>query len=139
MKKTIKFTFRPGKKGIQQIMGELEEEVMDFLWNHRKATVKDVFETLSSRRKIAYTTIITVMNRLADKNILRREKTGKFYVFEPIYNREEYKEIVSDMVVRGLREIDGEKAMAAFVDSVSEDPEELKLLEKLIEEKKSKR
>lgn len=139
MKKTIKFTFRPGKKGIHQIMGELEEEVMDFLWERKRATVKDVFETLSSRKKIAYTTIITVMNRLAEKNILRREKTGKFFIFEPIYNREQYKEIVSEMVVRGLREIDGKKALAAFVDSFSEDPEELKLLEKLIEEKKAER
>ncbi|NIO17789.1 MAG: hypothetical protein GTN70_12570 [Deltaproteobacteria bacterium] len=139
MKKSIKFTFRPGKKGIQQILGELEEEVMDFLWEHGRVTVKEVFEVFSSRKKIAYTTIITVMNRLVEKNILKREKSGKFYIFEPIYNREEYKEIVSDMVIRGLLEIDGEKAMAAFVDSVFEDPEEMRLLEKLIEEKKAER
>lgn len=138
MEKKIKFTFRPGKKGIQKIMGELENEVMVVLWEKKKATVKDVFDSLSSRKKIAYTTVITVMNRLAQKNILRREKRGKIYIFEPIYTRDEYNEIVSDTVVQGLLEIDGEKAMAAFVDRVSEDPEELKLLEKLIEEKKSK-
>jgi predicted transcriptional regulator len=139
MKKPIKFTFRPGKKGTQKIMGELENALMDFLWEKKRATVKDVFNFLSSRKKIAYTTIITVMNRLTEKNILKREKSGKIYYFEPIYNRDEYKEIVSDTVVRGLLEIGGEKAMAAFVDRVSEDPEELKLLEKLIEEKKSER
>ncbi len=139
MENTIKFTFRPGKKGIQKIMGALENAVMDILWERKKATVKEVFESLSSEKKIAYTTIITVMNRLADKNILKREKKGKIYLFEPIYNRDEYKKIVSDTVVRGLLEIDGKKAMAAFVDQVSEDPEELKLLEKLIEEKKSER
>lgn len=138
MKKSIKFTFRPGKKGIGQIMGELEKEVMDFLWERKRSTVKDVFAHLSSRKTIAYTTIITVMNRLTEKNILKREKHGKFYLFEPIHSKEEYKEIVSETVIRGLLEIDGEKAMAAFVDSISENPEELRLLEKMIEERKLK-
>ncbi len=134
----IKFIFRPGKRGIGQVMGDLEKGIMEYLWKHGKAPVKDVYEFLSSEKKIAYTTVITVMNRLLDKNILKREKSGKVYIFEPIVDKDEYKEFISEKVIRGLMEIDGEKAISAFVDKVIEDPEELEYLSRLIEERTRK-
>ncbi len=138
MKNKIKFIFRPGKKGIDQVLGDLEKEIMEYLWKHGRVTVKEVYEFLSSGKKIAYTTIITVMNRLVEKNILRREKSGKLYIFEATVDEEKYKSLISERVIRGLMEIDGEKAIAAFVDTVMDDPEELEYLSKLVAERKRK-
>ncbi len=138
LREKIKFIFRPGRKGIGQTFGDLEQEIMDVLWRMGSATVKRVHEELSREKEIAYTTVITVMNRLVEKNLLTKEKEGKIYRYAPTLTEEEYKRVVSQKVVEGLLELDGKTAIAAFIEKVAEDPEDLELLEKLIEQKKGK-
>lgn len=139
LKERIKFIFRPGRKGIEQTFGNLEKEIMDVIWDLGTVTVKDVHEKLTQKKETAYTTVITVMNRLTEKNLLTKEKKGKIYFYTPTVSREEYTELVSEKVVEGLLDLDEERAIAAFVEKVAEDPEDLERLERLIEEKKRER
>ena len=62
--------------------GETEMEVLHHVWELGEATVKDVQERILKSRKVAYTTIMTIMRKLADKGYLRYEQQGAAYLYE---------------------------------------------------------
>jgi len=71
--------------------GELEAAVMDRIWRlGRPLAVRDVHEELKAERPLAYTTVMTVMDKLHAKGWLRREPRGRAYVYEAVASREEY-------------------------------------------------
>jgi predicted transcriptional regulator len=96
--------------------GELEAAIMERLWSyHRPASVREVLEDLQRDRKIAYTTVMTVMDKLHTKGWLRRTRTGRAYVYEPLASRETY-------TARLMREAlaTSDNQAAAFVHFLSE-------------------
>ncbi|GAA4629381.1 BlaI/MecI/CopY family transcriptional regulator [Actinoallomurus vinaceus] len=71
--------------------GELEAAIMDCLWRYgRPVPVREVVEDLQKDRTIAYTTVLTVMDKLHKKGWLRREKAGRGHLYEPLVSRETY-------------------------------------------------
>ncbi len=71
--------------------GELEAAVMERLWAWgRPASVRDVYEHLLGNRVLAYTTVMTVMDRLHRKNVLQRELMSRAYFYQPVLTREQY-------------------------------------------------
>ncbi|MGQ0549912.1 MAG: BlaI/MecI/CopY family transcriptional regulator [Armatimonadota bacterium] len=103
--------FRPGRPGIRKVLGDLEAEVMEIMWARPSGlatTVRGVFEALSRRRQIAYTTVMTTMARLARKNLLRVRKQGTAYAYVPTLTHDEFVfrimgRVLADLVV-GLSE-----------------------------------
>ncbi|MGI8627209.1 MAG: BlaI/MecI/CopY family transcriptional regulator [Geodermatophilaceae bacterium] len=72
-------------------LGELEAAIMDRLWRWRRsATVREVLDDLRKTRAIAYTTVMTVMDTLHRKELLRREIDGRAYRYEAVLSREEH-------------------------------------------------
>lgn len=72
-------------------LGELESAIMDRLWSyHRPASVRNVLEDLRRERDIAYTTVMTVMDKLHTKGLLRRKAVGRAYVYETVASKEAY-------------------------------------------------
>jgi predicted transcriptional regulator len=61
---------------------ELELEIMKIVWQVKSATVRDVYETLLERRKIAYTTVMTMMRILEQKQYLKRRLEERAYVYQ---------------------------------------------------------
>jgi predicted transcriptional regulator len=72
------------------LLGPLEQDVMDVMWRLGDATVRDVHDDLSARRKIAYTTVMTTMTRLATKGLLRRDTAGLAHRYRPAVSQETY-------------------------------------------------
>jgi predicted transcriptional regulator len=70
------------KKSLTQL-GETEMEVLHHVWDLGEATVADVRERILEEREVAYTTIMTVMKKLADKGYLEYHKDGRTYVYAP--------------------------------------------------------
>jgi len=71
--------------------GELEAQVMDRVWRHnRPVLVRDVLSDLNTDRELAYTTVLTVMEKLRRKGWLRRQRTGRAYAYEAVGSREYY-------------------------------------------------
>jgi predicted transcriptional regulator len=70
------------KKSLTQL-GETEMEVLHHVWDLGEATVADVRERILEEREVAYTTIMTVMKKLADKGYLQYHKDGRTYVYAP--------------------------------------------------------
>jgi predicted transcriptional regulator len=91
--------FRPDRPGIRKVLGDLEAEIMEFLWSRpadQGTSVREVFEILyerrlnDGRRRIAYTTVMNTMTRLAKKNLLRVEKSDLAYLYFPIQTQQEF-------------------------------------------------
>jgi predicted transcriptional regulator len=71
--------------------GDLEAAVMDRIWRRAQPVlVRDILEDLQSERAIAYTTVMTVMDKLHRKGWLRRAPQGRAYVYEAVASRESY-------------------------------------------------
>jgi predicted transcriptional regulator len=60
-----------------------ELEIMKIVWEHDRATVRDVYEALLERRKVAYTTVMTMMKILEQKKYLKKSQADRAYVYRP--------------------------------------------------------
>lgn len=72
-----------------------ELEIMKIVWERRKTTVRDVYEALLERRKVAYTTVMTMMKILEQKGHLKRDAEDKAHVYTPARPK---KQVISTMV-----------------------------------------
>jgi predicted transcriptional regulator len=67
---------------------KLELQIMEALWSHGKASIREIQETFPEKRRPAYTTIQTTVYRLEAKNAVRRiKKVGNFHIFEAAISR----------------------------------------------------
>ncbi|MEV0388040.1 BlaI/MecI/CopY family transcriptional regulator [Nonomuraea sp. NPDC050643] len=72
-------------------LGGLETAIMDRMWAIRQpASVRDVLEHLQKDRVIAYTTVMTVMDKLHTKGLLKRQPVGRAYIYEAVSSKEAY-------------------------------------------------
>ena len=137
MSKQLKFNFNPFKEGLNQVLGTLERDIIEILWNRGESSIKDILEAFPFDRNISYSTIITVTNRMAKKGLLKKRKVGKAYFYSPIYSREQFFEVISKKVVEGVSEFSFQAAMVHFVDYMTQaDPDKIEYFSKLIESKK---
>ena len=83
-------------------IGSLEAEILAVIWEKEKTTVRDVYETLRQQRKIAYTTVMTVMNNLVKKKLLAQDRASIAYVYTPAIPGREVAFTVLDSVVQRL-------------------------------------
>lgn len=70
-------------------LAPLELDCMNTLWPLGEATVREIRDRLAERRARAYTTIMTIMDRLARKGVVERRKSGRKYVYRPKLSAEE--------------------------------------------------
>lgn len=84
-------------------LGPLEASVMQSLWSATAPqTVRAVQEQLAANREIAYTTVMTVMDNLFRKGMLKRERQGRAYLYRPLKSREAYTaELLGDVLAEG--------------------------------------
>ena len=108
------------KNQLDGVLGPLETEVMEAVWNRGDTTVRDVHAALASRREIAYTTVMTTMGRLATKGVLVRDASGLAHRYRPAMSRDEYARSTVHSVVDWLVNSFPEPAISYFVDVVNE-------------------
>jgi len=70
--------------------GDLQAEVMAAIWKLGEAKVEDVRALQPSRRRSGYTTIQTVLNRLVDRGLLTRSRTGHAFTYSACFSEAEY-------------------------------------------------
>jgi BlaI family transcriptional regulator, penicillinase repressor len=99
-------------------LGDLEREVMTQLWDAGEPlTVRAVHERLSRDRDLAYTTVMTVLDRLAKKGVVIQEKADRAYRYAPAQSREEMTAAV--MLDALSASPDRDAALAHFVGRLS--------------------
>lgn len=99
-------------------LGDLEARIMDRLWTWgRTATVRELVDDLNKERPTAYTTVLTVADILHGKGLLRREKQGRAWRYEPTRSRESYTAALMQDAL-GVS-ADRSSALAHFVGQIS--------------------
>lgn len=119
-------------------LGKLERQVLEETWRLGEVTVRDIHRSFEER--IAYTTLMTTLDRLFKKNLLARRKDGRAFLYAALVSREDLDRGIKEDVVDGLlgQGADGvEPILACIVDTISErDRELLDELDRLVQEKK---
>lgn len=110
-----------------KFLGELEKEIMEVVWQSTQPiTVRLVFESISKKRKIAYTTVMTIMGRLAKKGYLKTEASGKAYIYKAVLSKDKFLTKVSRQIIRNLISSFGNTAIAHFAQELEKIPVEKK-------------
>lgn len=123
--------FKLDQQGLERIFGELEAQIMEVVWRLNEPTVQDVCNDLGNDQN--YKTVMTVMNRLVEKNILVRRRVSRAFLYAPRESKEIFLNRVSREVAEGLLRDFGALAIAQFVDAVNDiDPERLAELDRLV-------
>lgn len=96
---------------------------MDQLWSaDEPQTVRQVHEALAERRELAYTTVMTVLQRLAKKNLVVQQRDDRAHRYAPVHTRDE---LVASLMVDALQQADevGSRraALVHFVEQVGAD------------------
>ena len=130
--------FRRPREVAAQALGKLEREVLNEIWRRGEVTVRDIY--LEFDESIAYTTLMTTLDRLFKKKLLTRSKDGRAFVYLPAVSRAEFEQGIREDVIDGLLGQGAEAVeplLACIVDTVSErDRELLDELDRLIKEKR---
>ena len=122
---------RPSPK-VEKYLGALEAAIMQHLWSVGQGSVREVVEALRSERTVAYTTVMTVMSRLADKGLLRRETDARPRIYQAAVSRQEFLSAVSRQVIDDLVQDFGDVAMAQFLEVLEGvDADHLRMLQQL--------
>src|ERR1700757_3461836 len=108
-----------------------ELEIMKIVWERENVTVRDVYEALLERRKVAYTTVMTMMKILEQKKYLKRTQADRAYVYRPAQPKRQ----VGGAVVRNFinRVFNGaaEPLLVHLVEEHDLSPEELEEIARL--------
>jgi predicted transcriptional regulator len=131
--------FKRKARDLESFFGALEVRVLDALWEERDArSVRDLQPRFDG---VAYTTLMTTLDRLHRKGVLDREKAGRAFVYRPRFTRDVLR---SQLASEALHALFGERAsdlkpiLSFFVETVSRaDRESLDALERLIAERRA--
>jgi predicted transcriptional regulator len=130
--------FRRPSEVVSLALGKLERAVLNEAWNRNEVSVRDIYLTFEER--IAYTTLMTTLDRLYKKKLLDRRKDGRAFYYSPAVSREEFEhgireDVIDTLLGNGAEGI--QPVLACIVETVSEnDRELLDELERLVKEKK---
>lgn len=114
-------TFRLSAEGLAKVLGDLEARVMRVMWDlGQPAPARRVHEIVIESHEVAPLTVITVLNKLVVKGLLRRAKRDDLLHYEPRWTEEEFMAYASRRVVEGVLAFEPDVVAASFVDVLAE-------------------
>ena len=127
-------TVRLSADGLAKVLGDLEARVMQTMWRiGAPAPAREVHDRVIEEHAVTIHTVITVLNKLVEKGLLRRERRGELLHFEACMSEEEFRAHASRRVVEGILSFGPEAVTASFVDVLAEhDPARLEELARLV-------
>ena len=115
-----------------------ELEILDILWEMRRATVGEIHKTISDRRPTAYTTVLKLMQIMHEKGLVQRDEKGKAHVYRPAQSkRQTQSRLVTDLLNKAFRG-SALKLVQHVLETKPASPEELAEIRKLIADAESK-
>ncbi len=126
-------------KSLEAFLGPLEANIINIMWASKKPlAVREVYETLKkSKEKIAYTTVITTMDRLHSKNLLDRQiqkrKGGIYYAYWPKSEKQSFEESAVREVISSLLDNFGKIVTSSLIEEMGTNDQDLMALKEQIE------
>lgn len=122
------------------MLGSLENEIMEIIWTEGEIDARHILEVIRKKRKIAYTTVNTVLSRLVDKGLLKarkvRSRGGFKYVYSSTNTKENYEEKVIESTFNRLLKSFGGVAIKYFSEKLNLSEKEVEILKKKLEDLK---
>jgi len=105
---------RVDRDPVVRYLGALQGQVMAILWQRESATVREVLDDLNKqrKRKLAYTTVLTLVSRLWSRGLLEREQEGRGFRYRAAKTRDELLGELSEQLIDRLLDDFGEIAIA---------------------------
>ena len=120
--------------------GELELSILKALWKAGELTGKEVWQKVKKERRVALTTVLTVLERLVNKGLIEKRKAEGLFIYRALIGAEEFTRGVSERLIRDYMDVAGTSLVTGFVDALeSADPEFIERLSSFIEKKKKER
>jgi predicted transcriptional regulator len=126
-------------KPKKDVLTDQELEIMKVVWQRGRATVRDVYEEILKQRKIAYTTVMTMMGILEQKGRLSKSDSERAYVYTPAQPQGE---VVGNMVhdfVKRVFDGSAKPLLVHLVENKKIGQDELDEISKLLKEKRRKK
>jgi len=123
-------------KAAKNVLTNQELEIMKIVWSRESSTVRDVYEELLTRRKIAYTTVMTMMGTLEQKGHLRKSEQGRAYVYVAV---EPQTKVVGNMVQEFVKRVfngSSRPLLVHLVETLDGDADQLEEIQRLLRQKK---
>lgn len=123
-------------KAAKNVPTNQELEIMKVIWKRGSSTVREVYEELLTRRKIAYTTVMTMMGTLEQKGHLRKSEQGRAYVYVPV---ESQTKVVGNMVQEFVKRVfngSSRPLLVHLVETLEGDAGQLEEIQQLLRKKK---
>ena len=132
--------FRVDQEGLNRFFGPLESKIMNILWDGNESSIKEVQLILEKEKPINFNTVMTVMNRLVDKNILTKRLEGRISLFKPLTTKEDFINNQSKKLTENLLDEFGGLVVNHMLDSLKEVDDNLLIkLEQKLEQLKRDR
>jgi predicted transcriptional regulator len=115
-------------------VGQLEASVLSALWDHGELATPDVFTNVGRPRGLAYTTILTVLQRLYRKGLVSRRSEGKAHVYSPALSREQFSERRGEFLAGAMIALGGAGLSALLAEAKRLDPTFITVLRSQLQE-----
>ncbi len=131
--------FRPGVGGPAAVLGPLESDVLDALWEvDAPATVAEIVDRLAKRgHSVHYSSAKTTLNTLAEKGHLTKKARGKANTFTAVLTRDQFEERIVGGVLTGLMQNYRSPLIANLAEALASDDESFREFERLLELRRS--
>ena len=117
--------------------GELERALLTALWARTEATARELYDDVGAPRGIVYTTVAKVLDRLVDKGVIQRRRSGRAYTYRAIAKREATQRAMARGLIEQLAGGGPRPAIAALVGALEDVSPDL--LDELASELKARR
>ncbi len=109
----------------RQSLGELQHAIMSVLWQRGEATTAEVHEALHETRRLALTTIATMLRKMEEKGVVAHRANGRQFVYRPTVSEDQVRRSMVSELVGRLFQGDPRALVAHLVSENEIDPEEL--------------
>ena len=107
-------------------LSDLEQDAMNIIWEYGHCSVRDVLERINKKKKLAYTTIATILQRLYDKGLVTRTNNEVVFYYSPKLSKENYSKNMARSFIAKFFNSFGDTAISSFAESIEELPKNKK-------------
>ncbi len=103
---------------IKEVLSPLEDEILRVLWPDKSLKVREIYEILKKKNKLALSSVAVLLDRLYQRKIVGRKietgRGGVRYIYFPLKNKNEFDRTIIERVVDGLISKFGDSALSYF-------------------------
>ena len=126
-------------KPTRSVPTDLELELLKVIWERGQATVREVFQDLAKQRRIAYTTVLTMMGILEHKGHLQKVAGERAYIYSPTQPKDQVVEGMVDEFVHRVFSGSAKPLLVHLMEDRNIRPDELDEIERLLKERRKRR